>query len=284
MKVIEDLKRYYNSEQSYQKVILWNIAIAIIFLILKAYYVPGYSFLVNWFSLSANGFQSFLKPWSYISYAFLHADFFHVLSNVIMLYFSSQLFYTYFTNKQFVAVYFLGIIFSGIIYVLVSIVLNQTSVLVGASAGILAILFAVVTYNPGAEVQLLLIGRVKLWMVGAVLILFFIIQIPTSNFGGHIAHLSGVFFGFLYAKLLSKGIDMANIFDTFSTKRSRKKQIKSTPFKKVYYNDNTVKSAGLNPQLEKQKRINDILDKISNSGYDSLTSEEKNFLFKAGKD
>lgn len=287
MSFLNDLKVYYTNEQSYQKVIVWNIAIAVIFFIFKAYYLPGYSFLIDWFSLSANGIQSFYKPWTYVTYAFLHADIFHLLSNLIMLFFACRLFYTYFSNKQFVTVYFLGIVFSGILYVLCSLLIGKSSVLVGASAGILAVLFAVVSYNPHTEIQLMLIGRVKLWMVAAVLILFFVIQIPSSNFGGHIAHLAGAFFGWSYTKLLKKGYDLSVIFTNlklFNSPNNKSKRAKKKPFKKVYYNERVTKIIPSENHLEKQKRIDDILDKISSSGYDSLTTEEKNFLFKAGKD
>ena len=287
MKFIDDLKIYYNSEQSFQKIIFWNVALAIIFLILRAYYTPAFQFIIDWFSLSGNDMQSILKPWTFVTYSFLHADFFHLLSNIIMLYFSSRLFYTYFTNNQFLTVYFLGVIFSGIIYAIVSLLFNNSSVLVGASAGILAVLFTLVSYNPHLEVRLLLLGNVRLWMIGAVLILFFVIQIPSSNFGGHIAHFAGAFFGFIYAKLLLNGYDISaplfNFFDIFSSKKVAKKGIKNTPFKKVYYTPSSATNSANFSQLENQKRINDILDKISNSGYDSLTTDEKNFLFKAGK-
>jgi len=285
MKFLDDLKLYYSAEQSYQKIIFWNIALAVIFFILQAYYTPAYQFIINWFSLSSHGLQGIYKPWTYVSYAFLHADFFHLVSNVIMLYFSGRLFYTFFTNNQFLTVYFLGIIFSGLVYSLVSVVFNKPSVLIGASAGILAVLFAVVAYNPYAEIKLLLLGRVKLWMIGAFLIVFFLIQIPTSNFGGHVAHLAGVFFGALYAQLVKNGIDLSayiqQFFHFIALKFNRKKQIKNTPFKKVYYN-NTVSNSQA-AQVEQQRRINEILDKISSSGYDSLTADEKSYLFKAGK-
>ena len=285
MKFVEDLKIYYKHEQSFQKIIFWNVAIAIVFFILKVYFIGSFQFIIDWFSLSGDNWQSLLKPWTFVTYSFLHADFFHLLSNVIMLYFSARLFYTFFSNKQFLTVYFLGVIFSGILYTIVSFLLDKPSVLVGASAGILAVLFVIVTYNPHTEVQLLLIGRVKLWMVGAFLILFFIIQIPTSNFGGHVAHFAGVLFGFIYAKLLLKGYDIAKIFSNKNIfeKKSSKKSIKNTPFKKVYYNQTPTTNL-LTNRAEKQKRVDDILDKISNSGYDSLTTDEKNFLFKAGKD
>nr|WP_317630847.1 rhomboid family intramembrane serine protease [uncultured Flavobacterium sp.] len=284
-KIVQDLKIYYKNGDLAQKIIFWNVAISIVFFLLQAFYPPAKDLILNWFSLSAAGYTSLLKPWSYFTYAFLHADIFHLLSNIIMLHFAAKLFYTYFKNMQFLTVFFGGVVFAGIIYILASVLFNMQNVLVGASAGVLAVLFAVVSYNPHYEVRLILIGKVKLWMIGLFLILFFIIQIPTSNLGGHIAHFAGLFFGWFYTKLLFKGTDLALIPEKTAAYFNFKR--KKTPFKKVYHNKNKAPQKNKNlsdlNDLDKQKRIDDILDKISQSGYDSLTQVEKDFLFRAGK-
>lgn len=287
---VQDLKTYYRSGESSQKIIFWNIGISIVFFLLQGFFREGSVFLLNWFSLSSTGYESLYKPWTYVTYSFLHGDIIHLLSNLIMLHFSGRLFYTYFKNNQFLTVYYGGIVFAGLIYVFASKVIGMENYLVGASAGVIAVLFAVVTYNPFYEIRLLLIGSVKLWMIGLFFILFFLIQIPTSNLGGHIAHFGGLFFGFIYTKFLIKGIDFASIpskiFSIFSSKEKRNKKIKNTPFIKVYQNklseDKLIQSQTI--KSDKQQRIDDILDKISVTGYDSLTADEKDFLFKAGKD
>ena len=289
---VQDLKTYYKNGQSSQKIIFWNIVISVVYFLLQSYFYEGEKFVMNWFSLSSAEFGSFYKPWTYVTYAFLHADFFHILLNLIILYFSSKLFYTYFKNIQFLTVFYGGIIFAGLVYVLTSKLIGMENYLIGASAGVISVFFSVVTYNPSYEVRFPLIGSIKLWILGLFFILSFLIQIPTSNFGGHVAHFGGLFFGFIYTKLLINGKDLAviptKIFSIFSSGKNKKQTLKNTPFKKVYQNkaqvESNVTEQSNSFKNEKQKRIDDILDKISVSGYDSLAADEKDFLFRAGKE
>jgi hypothetical protein len=137
------------------------------------------------------------------------------------------------------------------------------------------------------ELRLLLIGNVKLWHITGVLLLLDLLQIQMNNTGGHIAHLSGAFFGYIYIKLLQNDTDLSRIVSSvinfFANLFSPKK---ATPFKKVHVNPKkpTVKRESKIVTKDKtQQQIDEILDKISQSGYDSLTAEEKEFLFKAGK-
>jgi hypothetical protein len=211
---------------------------------------------------------------------------------MIVLHFSTRLFVTYFNQKQLLGLYILGGIFAGFIYILCYLVLpvfqNSTSTLVGASGSIMAILFATVTYNPYMEVRLLLIGRVKLWHIAVVVIALDLIQLPMSNTGGHLAHLGGAFFGFVFISLLRQGTDLSlgisKFISFFVNRNSEKKQ--KTPFKKVHKNYNpspTFTETRIVKKDKTQQQIDEILDKISASGYDSLSKEEKDFLFRAGK-
>jgi hypothetical protein len=137
------------------------------------------------------------------------------------------------------------------------------------------------------NIRLLLIGNVKLWHITAVLLILDLLQIQLDNTGGHIAHISGALFGFLYIKLLQNGTDLSRIVNAvieFFVSLFQKR--KSTPFKRVHVNPKqpTVKRESKIVAKDKtQQQIDEILDKISKSGYDSLTAEEKEFLFKAGK-
>ena len=159
--------------------------------------------------------------------------------------------------------------------------------MVGASASIMSLLIATTAYQPLMEIRLLLIGNVKLWHIAAVLLLLDLLQIQLENTGGHIAHLGGAFFGYIYIKLLQNGTDLSKVVSSaidFFTSVFDKKP--SAPFKSVHVNPKkpAVKRDGKIVQKDKtQQQIDEILDKISKSGYDSLTAEEKEFLFKAGK-
>ena len=150
----------------------------------------------------------------------------------------------------------------------------------------MAILVGAATYAPFMNLRLLLIGNVKLWQVAFVVILLDLIQISVENTGGHIAHLAGALFGFIFVKLLQNGIDLSKgitfIIDKIVNLTGKKEKV---PFKKVHRNYATVNNnkAKIVIKDKSQQQIDEILDKISQSGYDSLTKEEKEFLFKAGK-
>ena len=159
--------------------------------------------------------------------------------------------------------------------------------MVGASGAIMALLVGATTYQPLMNVRLLLIGNVKLWHITAVLLLLDLLQIQLDNTGGHIAHLSGAFFGYIYIRLLQNGTDLSKIVNAvvdFPSTIFNKKQ--STPFKRVHVNPKkpaVKRESKIVIKDKTQQQLDEILDKISQSGYDSLTAEEKEFLFKAGK-
>ena len=227
------------------------------------------------------------KPWSLLTYAFFHAGIMHIIFNLLVLNFAGRLFTTYFTAKQLLGLYVLSAIFAGVSYVLIFYVLNINAPLVGASAAIMAILVATTTYNPMMELRLLIIGNVKLWHVTAVILIIDLMQIRSENMGGHISHLAGALFGFIFIKLLESGFDLSkmvsSVLDFFATLFQKRE---STPFRKVHKNYSKPIERSVSKIITKdksQQQIDEILDKISQSGYDSLTKEEKEFLFKVGK-
>lgn len=287
MNILDDLKMQYKIGGIAQKLIFWNVGIAIPFFLLKSFAPDLFSVLLDWTSLSSNVMKMITRPWTLLTYAFLHAEFFHLLFNMIVLNFASRLFTTYFTQKQLFGVYLLGAIFAGLLFVATDFIFQNNTLLVGASGAIMAVLVAAATYTPFSEVRLLLIGNVKMWHIALALVVLDMIQIPLNNTGGHIAHLGGAFFGFLYIKMLQGGTDMSkgvSAFLDFFAGLFRPK--KTTPFKTVHRNTKQQKTTSTTSPSGKdmtQKQIDDILDKISKSGYDSLTKEEKEFLFKVGK-
>lgn len=286
MNILDDFKLQYRTGDVTQKLIFWNVGIALPFFVIKSFFPSLFDVLKDWLCLSSNFKVAGVKPWTFITYAFLHADFWHLLFNMIVLNFTSRLFMTYFTQKQFFGLYMLGAIFAGLVFVLADLFLHSNTFLVGASGAIMAALIASATYAPFAEIRLLLIGNVKLWHIALVLFVLDLIQVPMNNTGGHLAHMGGSLFGFIYIKTLQRGTDLSkivsNVIDYFVSLFSPKK---STPFKKVHKNT-SPQYQSTRTTVEKssttQKKIDEILDKISKSGYDSLTKEEKDFLFKVG--
>ena len=283
MSIIEDLKFQYRVGGIANKMIYWNVGFFLLSIIFFYQFKSGVFDFPNWVAISSEPATVITRPWTVLTYAFFHYGFMHLFFNMMVLNFSSRLFLTFFTQKQYLGLYLLSAIFAGLSFVVSFYFLHQTSNMVGASAAIMALLVATTTYQPLMDIRLLLIGNVKLWHITAVILLLDLLQIQMNNTGGHIAHLSGAFFGYIYIKLLQNGTDLSKIVDSILNLFSKKQ---STPFKKVHVNPKkpTLKRESKIVVKDKtQQQLDEILDKISQSGYDSLTAEEKEFLFKAGK-
>ncbi len=285
MNILDDLKLQYKTGGMVQKLIFWNIGFFLLSLVFFYSFSIGKFQIPTWIALSSDLGTFIRSPWTLISFNFFHAGLLHLFFNLMVLHFSGRLFNTYFTDKQLFGVYVLGGIFSGITFVLSYFFIGKAGLLVGASGAIMAILIATTTYAPFMLLRIPLIGIVKLWHVAFVILFIDLIQLPLENTGGHLAHLGGALFGFIYVKILQSGTDLTKPFSLFlDAIVNIFKPKKKTPFKKVHRNTtkNVVNSSTSKKDFT-QKQIDDILDKISKSGYDSLTKEEKEFLFKAGK-
>lgn len=232
-----------------------------------------------------------IHPWSLITYSFLHFGFLHILFNMLWLYWFGQFVLNLFTGKRLLTIYLLGALFGGLLFVLsynfFPVFETSRGYLIGASGAVTAIMVFIATYTPNTEVRIFTF-TIKLWHIALVLFLIDLVRIPTSgNAGGLMAHVGGAIFGFVYATQLAKGNDIGKWFENFmdwvaNLFKPRKKK----PFKKVHRTTQTP-SQRSNPKDQKsenQKKVDGILDKIGKSGYESLTKEEKDFLFKAGKD
>jgi len=286
MNILDDLKLQYKIGGIALRVIYWNIACFLISLFFYQFSIGQFDF-PNWLELSSSPDVFLFKPWTFLTYAFFHASFLHLLFNMMVLNFSSQLFLTFFTQKQYLGLYILSAIFAGVVFALSYYFLGYSGSIVGASAAIMAILVAATTYQPLMNVRLLLIGNVKLWHITAVILILDLMQLRLENMGGHISHLAGALFGFIYIKLLQNGSDLSIVISrTLDFFANLFKKSPSTPFKKVHknYQKPTEKVTSRIVTKDKtQQQIDEILDKISQSGYDCLTKEEKEFLFRAGK-
>ncbi|MFV8370224.1 rhomboid family intramembrane serine protease [Flavobacterium sp. LB2R40] len=289
MNIIDDVKVQYKIGGIVTQLIFWNVALFVLpWLFFALLSVLGVNIdYIHYVSLSSNPAHLLWKPWSLLSYAFFHGGIMHIIFNMIVLNFSGRLFMTFFTAKQLLGLYILSAIFAGISYMLVFYVLNISAPIVGASAAIMAILVATTTYYPLMDLRLLIIGNVKLWHITSVIIIIDLMQLRSENMGGHISHLAGALFGFIFIKLLKNGTDLSiiisRIFDFFV---NLFKKNKTTPFRKIHKNYSKPVEKTTSRIIAKdksQQQIDEILDKISQSGYDSLTKEEKEFLFKVGK-
>ena len=286
-----------------EKLIAINVLVFFLFFLFRTiaflFQLPS-DFLLEWFVFPKEPGEFIFKPWSIITYAFLHGGIWHILSNMLILYFSGIYFLNYFSPKRLLNYFFLGVIMGALVYMLSYNLFPAfqsmgRSYLIGASAGVMAVLVGIATYIPNMRVRLLLIGSIKFWYIAAFLVLLDIIQIPMSNAGGHLAHLGGAALGYVYTKQLQKGNDIGSWFEKImdSLVSLFKPSERKAKMKTVYRKNTNRKTATKQHKAtstekldkdEKQKQIDAILDKISKSGYDSLSKSEKDFLFKAGKE
>jgi membrane associated rhomboid family serine protease len=283
-----------------EKLIAINVICFILFFLAKTvaflFQWPS-DFLLEWFVFPKEPGEYIFKPWSIITYSFLHSGIWHILSNMLILYYSGIYFLQYFSPKKLLNFYFMGVIFGALVYMLSynlfpAFAATGRSYLVGASAGVMSVLVGIATHVPNLRIRLLFLGSIKFWYIAAFLVLLDIIQIPISNSGGHLAHLGGALFGYVYASQLKKGNDIAggfekvisgflSYFDGDKKTKSRMRTVYRKPPKSAATANTTAPGIS---KTEKQEKIDAILDKISKSGYDSLTKQEKDFLFQAGKD
>lgn len=259
-------------------------------------YILGLLIGLNWFELPSSLTHFITKPWTIISYAFLHYDFFHILFNMLWLYVIGRMFLNLFSPKMALNIYFLGAMSGGVLfmlcYTLFPSVFGVNSNLVGASAAVRALLIFMCAYMPNQDIRFFTFN-IKLWHIGLAIVVmdafgvFVGISNPEiGNAGGNLAHLGGALLGYVYAKQLVKGNDIGKGFEGFVAMiTNRFKSSKKGPLKTVHKNKSKV--GGYTKadftEFNNQKKIDVILDKISKSGYDSLTAEEKEYLFRAGK-
>jgi membrane associated rhomboid family serine protease len=277
MNILNEIKQQYKSGDVSQKLIFINILVFLLSIVFFFKFFSGTFDYPTWLALSSDYKEAVWFPWTLLTYSFLHANPFHLLFNLIFLYFISTLFYTFFNTRQFLTVYFLGSVFAGFVYLIYGYLFNHVSLIVGASGSVMAIFIAAATYSPNMPIKLPLIGFVKIWHIAVFYIFIDLLYLLSDNTGGHVAHLSGSVVGFTFAMLMKKGIDISAIF-IFKKK-------KNTTFKKVYKNkpEKKYQSVRVSDVNFTQRQIDEILEKISKSGYDSLTKEEKEFLFSANK-
>lgn len=271
MELKDKLKYSLSVMGQLQKLIVINIIFFIIPLLLNTFLwlfeLKDIS-IIDYFVVEADFMSLIFKPWSLITYGFLHGSFSHLFWNMIMLFYFGNILVNYFGDKRLLNVFFNGILFGGIIYIisynLFPVFTGVSSKMIGSSAGVMAILFYITSYNPNHTIRFFFLN-IKLLYIAVFLLLMDIIQIPVENSGGHIAHLGGALIGFLMFRSF-KGIDFVDIYTNLSTKKNNKKIKRNKTFSGSNFD---------------QKKIDSILDKISESGYESLTKEEKNYLFKA---
>ncbi|WP_411768090.1 rhomboid family intramembrane serine protease [Winogradskyella sp. A3E31] len=293
MALLDDLKFKFNNLDAFGKIIAINAIVFIIDLLLTSLFKLGN--VMGYFKLPSDLSEFIVQPWSIITYGFLHSGFLHIIFNMLLLYYLSRLAINLFRQKMVLNIYFLGIICGGLAYLLVANLwptdfFGTRGILIGASAGVSALLLFVAAYMPNSEIRLFNMFTVKWKHIAMVFIGYDLFKMLMGfNQGGYVSHFGGYLLGYVYAVQLQKGTDIGKGFerlaDSFANlfkPKSKLKTVHKKPRSQSRSSASQTKSDS--KTLDKQKQIDAILDKISKSGYDSLTAKEKEFLFKAGKD
>jgi len=252
-----------------------------------------YNWVINQIALPSDISTFLLKPWTIITYFFTHEGFFHILFNMLFFYWFGKIIYEFLGNNKLINLYVLGGLIGGFLFILIYNLIPyyndrvELSILMGASAGVFAVVVGAATFMPNYTFFLLFLGPVKIKYIAIFYVLLSFFNIDGSNAGGELSHLGGALIGFLYVQQLKKGNDfgqpiisfMQFVKSLFVRKPKIKVSYKSTDSKagkKTGFKSDPVKTV---PQEE----IDAILDKISEGGYESLTKEEKQKLFNASK-
>jgi membrane associated rhomboid family serine protease len=288
MDIVNEIKQTFKNGSVLTRLIYINIAVYLIVKILGIFfYLAGQPyFLVEWLSVPSDVNALVLKPWTPVTYMFLHAGFIHLLFNILGLYWFGKLFMYHLEGEKLLSIYILGGLAGAALYVvsynLFPGLSSSYGFLLGASASIFAILVAIAFYDPDREIMLPLIGTFRLKHVTLFYLLLSVIGISSSNPGGNIAHLGGAAWGWFYIYQLRKGKDMGAGLVRFINNLAKILKPKShlTVTHKQPPRDDYEYNRQKNSQ---QDEINHILDKIAKSGYESLTSKEKELLFKQGR-
>ena len=296
--IADEFKNFFRSGSTLSILILINILVWVLtkvaYVLFFLYNHPDSSFADSWilhyFALPANPEDLSSRPWTLITYMFLHLEFWHILFNLLWLYWFGRIFLEYLNSRQLLITYLTGGLAGGLLYVITfnifpvfhSAILN--SLALGASASVMAIVTAISFYVPNYSIQLLFIGRIRIIYLAIVLFIFDFVAIPGGNAGGHIAHIGGAFFGY-FMSLYFRKTRHSYSTGVFS---SIFRRITAT-FKKGFMKQPSASYSG-RPKTDEdynaeknlnQRRIDSILEKISKGGYESLTKEEKEFLFRS---
>ena len=287
--LLQKLSHEYRKSSILNKIIYINIGVFLFISIFESFafitQINIQHYLEKLF-LPADTNKVISRPWTFLSYMFLHNNIFHLLFNMMWLYFAGNIFLLKLTQKKLLESYILGGICGGLLFIISYNYIPALSVYkidakaLGSSAGVLAIVIASATSSPNYNIRLPLIGLVKLKTIAIICVLIDIISIPKGNAGGHIAHLGGALFGYLYVKQLKykkTSNIISELFCSITQMFSKKKTLSKIHKRpKSDYSFNKEK-------YEKEKNIDIIFEKISKSGYESLNKDEKEKLFKSSK-
>lgn len=291
MAMWDELKRRFSEGSMLMRLIYVNVGV---FLVVRLVGIVMFfagsdiNSVLHWLEVPSAWTEVLHRPWTVITYSFLHIDFLHILFNMLWLYWLGRIFMEYFNVKQLMALYIYGAIGGAVAYVLASSVRGMEPLL-GASASVYAIVVAVATYSPNYRIGLLFLGSVALKWVVLAMVLIDLLQMDALSSGGHIAHLGGALVGFFYAMMMRRGHDITaplnRCIDKIVSLASRRKSPGvGGPVGGRAYRGHSAQSEAHNTSQSAtgkatESDLDRVLEKIKRSGYTALTDEERDLLF-----
>lgn len=308
----EDIKRQYSLGNMVTRLVIINVAVFVIINLIWVILRVGYGWSDNgmrvyeairqFFMLSSDWLHNLTHPWVFITSMFLHDGFWHILWNMLFLYWFGRIVGDFLGNHRVLPLYLLGGIVGGLAYFISVNVLpyggNATHYALGASGAVMAFVVAAGFISPDYYMRLLFLGDVKLKYIVAVLVFIDLIGVAGNiNTGGHFAHLGGAFFGWFFVYQLRQGTDWSipvnNLLDRMQSffngltggRQPRGPRVTYRNTSRSTRSDGRSKGrpASDNRSSSHQEELDAILDKIKQSGYESLSEKEKEFLFNASK-
>ncbi len=297
MGIIDQIKIQFKQKDLLTRLIVINVAVFFLLTIFNLF-VNLFKLesvdIIRYIGVSSDIMYVTKHPWTLLSYMFAHEGILHILFNMLMLYWFGRIFLTYFNQKNLASLYVFGGLAGAILYIIafstIPLYVEMTGgnpfgiPMIGASASVMAVIFAAAFYNPKQEVSLLLFGRIKIIYIALFIFIMDFFSLDKNNPGGSVAHIGGALLGYVYAQQYLKGKDIAAwmtksidwLVDLF-------KFSPKPPKMKVKHKGREADYEYNNRKKQNSEEIDRILDKIKSSGYTSLNDSEKKRLFDASK-
>ena len=291
MDILTKIKQLFVRADIPTKLIYINVGIFVlirlIVVLFTLFQIEGFNFMPYLQMPSSYGLFLY-RPWTVITYMFVHYDVWHILFNMLWLYWFGRIFLRFFTVRQFGGLYLCGGIVGALFFIISYNIfpyfrhIAGISFLMGASASVMAIVFAAAFYRKETEINLLLIGRIKLIYLALFALIVDLLSVVSANAGGHIAHIGGALFVILFATQLQKGKDLTNAINRLIDRIVNFKKPHRPRMKVTYQRPESDAEYNMRKRKESDT-IDEILDKLKHFGYQSLSADEKKALFDASK-
>ncbi len=299
--LLDEFKNAFNRpDNGLMQIILINLAVFVVLIVLRVLLTltgggGAYNAMMHWLMLPSSVPEFLTRPWTLVTYFFLHERFFHILFNLLFLYWFGKIIKEFLGGSKVVNLYVLGGLAGGVFYILIYNTIPffaervDTSMMLGASAGVFAVVVGAATFMPNYTIFMMFIGPVKIKYIALFYVILAFAQSTGQNAGGELAHLGGAALGFVYIRQLQNGTDLGKWIQSFLLfiksffVRQPKVKVSYRKDPKTRKRPSTSSSAQKSTTDTSQEEIDAILDKISQSGYESLTKGEKQKLFDASK-